>query len=75
MQEILQEPKMNRHPGPTKQGESEEERMANAPYCLDCKQPRVLLKLEPFRRMTMRACTNKECFHYTDLNKLFSWRL
>ena len=65
---------IGRHPGPTKHGESEEERLANLPRCLDCGMPRIWLHLEPHRRMKIRQCINKKCFHFIDITKLITWK-
>ena len=63
------------HPGPAKSGESEFEKLAQQKTCMHCGKDRAMLHLEPKRKTTLRACTNKDCFKFVDIPKLSSWKL
>lgn len=71
---VVAEKKKVKHPGPSRAGESEEERMAKSPICLNCKKDRLQLYLLPHRKTTLRVCTNTECYKYCNLAALKSWK-
>lgn len=62
------------HRGPTKNEDSVGEYFKTLPFCLECKSPRTILYLEPFRKMTMRVCTNMHCWKFCKTNGLKTWK-
>lgn len=66
--------KVRIHPGPAKEGTSEEELMAQRPFCQDCEAPRTILHLEPFRRTVMRVCVNPYCWKFINIDKFETWK-
>lgn len=55
--------------------ERDEERGWNYHNCVNCKQSRTVLFLLPYKRSTIRVCTNQKCFLFSDLTKLKTWEI
>lgn len=43
-------------------------------HCNNCRHKRIILVLTTNSHSTMRACTNKDCFLYTNISRLQTWR-
>ena len=63
----------NNRPSNSTFTESNEERLANSPKCLDCKHDKVVLHLRPYKNRILKVCVNEKCFHYADLTKIKTW--
>lgn len=53
--------------------EDEIDRLNNRLQCINCGHDRVILCKITNNYTIMRACINKNCFLYTNLNKLTTW--
>lgn len=53
--------------------EEQLEKMIKSGHCNNCRQDTIILHSVINRQNIMKVCQNKDCFKYTDINKLTTW--